>query len=224
MKRFMRVSVRHSFKCFSYSIVMMMREAIVDYSDVRLTDRIGIGVLTRLVTRDLVDEVLAETGRAEKRSRLLPARVVVYYVMALCLFFGEAYEEVMRRLVGGLQYLGTWRSQWTVPSTSAISQARARLGEAPMKVLFERLAVPMAGAGTRGAWYQSWRLMAVDGVVLDVPDTAGQRRAFWSLGQSPGRKPVPAGANRRACRVWHARVRRGGGRDQRAVRARADQG
>ena len=49
----------------------------------RLTDRIGIGVLTRLVPRDLVDEVLAETGGREKRSRLLPAHVVVYFVMAM---------------------------------------------------------------------------------------------------------------------------------------------
>src|ERR1700682_3103993 len=32
----------------------------------RLTDRIGLGVLTRLVHRDLVDEVLAETGRTER--------------------------------------------------------------------------------------------------------------------------------------------------------------
>jgi hypothetical protein len=41
----------------------------------RLTDRIGLGVLTRLVHRDLVDEVLADTGRTERRRRLLPARV-----------------------------------------------------------------------------------------------------------------------------------------------------
>ena len=49
----------------------------------RLTGRIGIGVLTRLVPRDLVDEVLAETGHREERSRLLPAHVVVYFVMAM---------------------------------------------------------------------------------------------------------------------------------------------
>jgi hypothetical protein len=59
-------------------------------SEVRLTDRVGIGVLTRLVSRDLIDEVLAETDRVERRHRLLPPRVVVYYVMALCLFFGDA--------------------------------------------------------------------------------------------------------------------------------------
>jgi hypothetical protein len=51
----------------------------------RLTDRIGLGVLTRLVHRDLVDEVLAETDRTERRRRLLPARVVVYFVLAMTL-------------------------------------------------------------------------------------------------------------------------------------------
>jgi len=35
----------------------------------QLTDRIGLGVLTRLVHRDLVDEVLAGTGRTERRRR-----------------------------------------------------------------------------------------------------------------------------------------------------------
>ena len=58
-------------------------------SGTRLTDRIGAGVLTRLIDRDLVDDVLAETGRTQQRSRLLPARVVVYYVLGLCRFFGE---------------------------------------------------------------------------------------------------------------------------------------
>src|SRR6266540_158212 len=76
-------------------------------SGTRLTDRIGVGVLTRLIGRDLVDDVLAQTGRVEQRSRLLPARVVVYYVLGLCLFFGEAYEEVMPFVVGdGWEVLG----------------------------------------------------------------------------------------------------------------------
>ena len=74
----------------------------------QLTDRIGLGVLTRLVHRDLVDEVLAETGRTERRRRLLPARVVVYFVLAMTLFFDDAYEEVMRKLVEGLRFLRSW--------------------------------------------------------------------------------------------------------------------
>ena len=143
-----------------------------------MTDRISIGVLTRLVPRDLVDEVIAESGRKEKRSRLLPAHVVVYYVLALALYFGEAYEEVMRRLVGGMRFLGNWSHAWKVPSTSAIAQARGRLGAAPMEALFHRVAVPMARPGDRGAWFRSWRVMAIDGVILDVPDTPENNAEF----------------------------------------------
>jgi len=64
---------------------------VLQQTDDRLTDRVGIGILTRVVSRDLVDEVLNSTGKQEKRSRLLPARVVVYYVLALTLYFGDAY-------------------------------------------------------------------------------------------------------------------------------------
>jgi hypothetical protein len=160
-------------------------------SGVRLTDRLGIGVLTRLVDRDLVDEVLVETGRTEKRSRLLPARVVVYYVMGLCLFFGESYEEVMRLLVNGLRFLGTWRKGWTIPTTGAISQARQRLGPEPLRVLFERVALPCARRGTQGAWLGRWRLMAIDGFVLDIPDTPANDARFGRSGGTKNPAPFP---------------------------------
>lgn len=148
------------------------KSAAAERAGVRLTDRIGIGVLTRLLPRDLVDEVIAEAGRREQRRRLLPARVVVYYVLALCLFFDDGYEEVMRRLVGGLQFMSSWSTQWNVPTTGALSQARQRLGAEPLRLLFERVAVPMARAGTPGAWLGGRRLMAIDGFVLEVADTA----------------------------------------------------
>jgi hypothetical protein len=94
----------------------------------RLTDHVGIGVLTRLLHRDLVDEVLVETRRLEVRVRLLPARVVVYFVLALCLFFGESYEEVMRRLVHGLRFLGNWSDDWRVPTAGALTRAGSDSG------------------------------------------------------------------------------------------------
>ncbi len=156
-----------------------------------MTDRIGIGVLTRLVYRDLVDEVLVETGKVEQRSRSLPARVVVYYVLALCLFFGESYEEVMRLLVEGLQFARTWRKEWKIPTTGAISQARQRLGSEPLKALFERIAVPCAEQGTQGAWLRSWRLMAIDGFSLDIADTKENNAAFGRLGGDNNPAPFP---------------------------------
>jgi hypothetical protein len=144
----------------------------------RLTERIGLGVLTRLVYRDLVDEVLAETGRTERRRRLLPARVVVYFVLAMTLFFDDAYEEVMRKLVDGLRFLRSWDDDWQVPTSSALCQARARLGAKPLQELYARVARPLAGPGTHGAWLAGLRVMAIDGVQLDVPDTADNEDEF----------------------------------------------
>jgi hypothetical protein len=144
----------------------------------RLTDRIGLGVLTQLVHRDLVDEVLVDTGKTERRRRLLPSRVVVYFVLAMTLFFDDAYEEVMRKLVDGLRFLRSWDEDWQVPTSSALCQARARLGTEPVHELYARVAQPLAGPGTPGAWLADLQLMAIDGVQLDVPDTADNETAF----------------------------------------------
>ena len=153
-----------------------------------LTDVIGIGVLTRLLDRDLVDEVVRDARRKEQRSRLLPARVVVYYTLALCLFFGDDYEEVMRKLAHGLKALTSWRREWSIPTTGAISKARMRLGEQPLKLLFERVARPMAKRSTAGAWLHRFRLMAVDGVVFNVQETADNEEFFGRCG---GENPAP---------------------------------
>jgi hypothetical protein len=143
-----------------------------------LPDRIALGVLTRLVTRELVDDVLASTGRREQRKRLLPARVVVYFTLAMTLFYSDSYEEVMRKLVQGLSWLAIWKKEWHVPSSSALAQARERLGPEPLQELFERVAVPCAQLSTAGAWLGGRRLMAVDGVELECADTPANAERF----------------------------------------------
>jgi transposase IS4-like protein/DDE family transposase len=153
---------------------------------VRLTDCISLGVLAEVFPRDVIEDVLTETGRREQRSRLLPAHVMVRFCQAMCLFFDDDYEEVMRKLVGSLKSMNSWRDDWTVPSTSAITQARQRLGADPLRVLFEKTAVPVARRGTRGAWLGSRRLMAVDGFMVDVPDTGENADGFGRM--SNGKK------------------------------------
>ena len=74
----------------------------------------------------------------------------------------------MRLLVDGLGFQGSWRNDWTVPTTETIAQARQRLGTEPLRVLLERVVVPCAQRTTRGAWLGSRGLIAVDGFVLDV--------------------------------------------------------
>ncbi|MEU5548015.1 transposase domain-containing protein, partial [Streptomyces sioyaensis] len=69
-----------------------------------------------------MDEVVVECGRVEQRSRLLPARVVVYFVLAMCLFSGQGYEEVARLLTQGLERVQRWEKPWRVPTTAAIGR------------------------------------------------------------------------------------------------------
>jgi hypothetical protein len=114
---------------------------------------------------------------------LLPARVVVYYVLALALFADGSYEEVMRQLVEGLAWESGWQRSWEVPSKMAISKARARLGREPLELLFGAVAVPVATGSTRGAFYRGLRLVSVDGTCLDVADTPANDEEFG--------RPVP---------------------------------
>jgi hypothetical protein len=137
--------------------------------DQRLSDHIALGVLTRTFPPSFVDEVVAATGKAEQRHRLLPARLVVYYVLAMALFSEASYEEVVRNLVEGLAWESGWGRAWRVPSKSAIFQARQRLGVEPVRELFERGCVPLATAPV--GFYNRWRLVSVDGTTLNVADT-----------------------------------------------------
>ena len=126
--------------------------------------------------------MVAEAGRREHRQRLLPARVVVYYVLALALFADSSYEEVMRQLVEGLAWESGWEQAWEVPSKVAIYKARQRLGREPLELLFKAVAVPLASASTRGAFYRDLRLISVDGTCLDVADTEPNEQAFGRPG------------------------------------------
>ncbi len=127
---------------------------------------------------------MVEAGRRERRQRLLPARVVVYYVLALALFADSSYEEVMRQLVEGLAWESGWRVHWEVPSKVAIYKARARLGREPLELLFRAVASPLATASTRGAFYRGLRLVSLDGTCLDVADTEPNAQEFGRPGSS----------------------------------------
>lgn len=162
-----------------------------DFSTVRLVDRISLGVLAEVIPRDFIEDALNETGKREQRVRLLPAHVMVRFCQAMCLFFDDDYEEVMRKLVGSLKSMGNWQDNWRVPTTSAITQARQRLGFEPLRELFERIAEPVAGRGTKGAWLASRRLMAMDGFMLDIPDTPDNVKEFGRKNSGPKASAFP---------------------------------
>jgi hypothetical protein len=116
---------------------------------------------------------------------------MIRYVIAMGLYFSESYEEVMRRLVGSLRKMGSWSDDWQVPTASAITQARQRLGVAPLKELFARAAVPVTTSGTKGAFMARRRLMAIDGTSFDVADTDDNVAYFGRMGSGPKASAYP---------------------------------
>jgi Insertion element 4 transposase N-terminal len=64
-------------------------------SDRRLSDLVSVGVLTRVLPPELVDEVIAASGRTEQRNRSLPARVMAYFSNGMALYSEGSYEDVL---------------------------------------------------------------------------------------------------------------------------------
>lgn len=157
----------------------------------RQTDLIGLGVLTQFIPTQKVDEALEATGRQSQRQRQLPARVMVYYVLALALYMEVGYGEVLRCLIEGLSRMGLPVERLRQTARSSISQARQRLGSEPVKLLYETLALPIAQEQTQGAWYRLWRLVSVDGSTLDLADTQENEATFGRPGTSRGQSGFP---------------------------------
>jgi hypothetical protein len=157
---------------------------------IRLSDHISLGVIAKTFPLEEVRHVLAATGKAGERERDLPAHVMVYYAIALALYMTASTREVLRCLLEGLRWL--WGAEAVrVAGKSGISQARTRLGDEPLRLLYRRLVHPVATPATRGAWYRRWRLVSLDGSCLDVADTAANRDAFERPEASRGESAFP---------------------------------
>jgi Insertion element 4 transposase N-terminal/Transposase DDE domain len=123
-----------------------------------------LGELTRIVPFEMVDEALAASGGTRRRVRLLPARVVVYLLLAGGLFANVGYRQVWHKLTAGLDGLPV-----ADPSENALWQARVRLGVAPLRSLFDLLRGPAATTAAAARWC-GLLVCAIDGTTLAVPD------------------------------------------------------
>ena len=149
-----------------------------------LSDDVRLGVLTEQVTPELVDEALAGCG-VRGWSGALSARFMVYFTLALALFHPDSYDDVAENLVGALDGMDE-----AIPNKSNFTRARARLGPRPLEAVFRALAGPLAPDDQVGSFWRGMRLAAIDGFVLDAPDTAANRTFFGGPSDARG---VPAG-------------------------------
>jgi hypothetical protein len=166
-------------------------------------EQVTLGVLISQVSREEVDAAVEVCGvREKRRDGKLPAHVTTYVTLGLALFPDDDYEEVATKVTGSLDRFGCWDAGWSVPTSSAITQARKRLGHNVFPELFERVGGPVAGdagptaemaaLGTaRGSFMRSWRLLAIDGFEVDLPDSKENVAEFGYAGTGKTRSAFP---------------------------------
>jgi len=148
----------------------------------RLSDYLSLGVIAQIYPMPAVVSALEQCGRASVRRRRLPAEVMVYYVLALCLFRSVSTREVLRCLADGFRWIRP-ETPLAVSGKSSISRARTRLGVDPFRKLRQSSVHWLSDESTPGAWYCGRRLVDLDGSTLDVPDEK-RNRAFFGLPSS----------------------------------------
>jgi Insertion element 4 transposase N-terminal/Transposase DDE domain len=135
----------------------------------RVLDRLLL--LEQVIPKGDVLQVLRDTGCLDSRRCTLTFEVTCWLVLAMGLLTEMSLRQVFkaaRRLLPG---------DWD-PDRSSLCKARRRLGPAPVRLLFQRLARPLAQPHTPGAFYKGWRLVCLDGAVYNVPDSQANAAAF----------------------------------------------
>ena len=116
----------------------------------RITDYVGLGVVAKYLPIGKIKDAVDRCGKTDRRLRDLPTHLVVYFVVAMALFMGSSYHEILRCLLEGLQWIKGPKKPIRITGKSGISQARKRLGPDPLKMLCEETVAPIAVPATRG--------------------------------------------------------------------------
>jgi hypothetical protein len=145
-----------------------------------------LGELTQIVPFEMVDHALAATGTTQARIRVLPSRVVVYLLLAGCLFAELGYRQVWHKLTAGLGKLPV-----ASPGDNALWQARARLGAAPLRWLFDLLRGPATAITAGAVRWHGLLVCAIDGTTMTIPDSLRNLAAYGKQACNHGGSGYP---------------------------------
>lgn len=142
-------------------------EAIQD--DDNILDRLA--GLSKVIPQAVMEQALADSGRNEQRACKLCHRSMLWIVLAMGLLTHLPIRQVYK-------HARRMRPGEKTPARSNLCEARQRLGVEPVQRVFELVAKPLATPNTPGAFYHEFRLMGIDGTVLDAPDSPANDKRF----------------------------------------------
>lgn len=140
--------------------------------------------LSEVLSLELLSDCLQRSGTVTLRKRRLPLEMMVWSVVGMALY----RHLPMSQIVNQLDILLPGNPPFVAPS--AVVQARQRLGEAPVREVFEQTQALWHAATPHPHWC-GLRLLGVDGVVWRVPDTPENDAAFARTRNKQGEASYP---------------------------------
>lgn len=148
----------------------------------RILDKLLL--LEKVIDRSFVEQALEETACFDSRACKLTREVTFWLLLAMGLLTAMPIRQVFK-------FARSLRFGEPTPHRSTLCLARQRLGLAPIRRLFELIVRPLATVATKGAFYRGLRLMALDGTVMNVPDSPANAKAFGRTDGGRGQSAFP---------------------------------
>lgn len=155
-----------------------------------LCQELTVDILQATLTNATIETVLTAHHAHADRARKFTMTAVVWIIIAMNLYTTIAISAVIRTVFKSLRLLSP-AADPVVPGDSAFTYRRYQLGARPLVDLFHTVCLPMTTPQTPGAFLFGLRLVAIDGTVEDVPDTAANVRAFGRLHTARGPAAFP---------------------------------
>lgn len=145
------------------------------FSAVPAADEGAFDRLRESINPEWIEAALEATGTATLRRRRLPAEQVIWLVLGMAIYRQRPIDALVAHLDLSLPGAGS-----ASMAKSAVAQARARLGDEPLKWLFERCSEKWAHESARRHAWRGLALYGVDGTTVRVPDSKENRTHFGS--------------------------------------------
>ena len=145
----------------------------------------SIELFAELLKPAWIDEILRDYQRQSLRIRKLPSPLVVWLCVALGLFRSLSIPSVLSRL-GTILGVGSLWDRAVAPASTAITEARDRIGFGPVRAVFERLRDHLLKTHRERMLWKGMPLLALDGTTFKAPDSAQNRRRFGLPGSARG--------------------------------------
>jgi hypothetical protein len=157
----------------------------------KVCQHLSLGLLQEVLPLKQIEELLQTYQMWEQRERKLNMVAMVYWLLGLHLYPHLSQRAVYAKLVSGLRTIRDDVPE-AIPSKSAFSYRREQLGSELLEELFAQCAGPRATEQTPGAFWKGMRLLAMDGTVESLADTASNRASFcYSTDDELSHSPFP---------------------------------